>query len=178
MTVFCIESASDSQKRVCDMKSKKQNTEVIILLSLVAVGLIAVLVVVLRSGARVKMYSPSDALHEKVSSKDWKPPTRSSDELEAEAMVFAKDEITKHLKYPLDADFPWRPPAVSSSGDLTTFTVTGTVKAKNDYGGTHTYPWKVIARRVGNSFSPIYCEIEGKTVFVNDELLRVLTKPR
>lgn len=70
-----------------------------------------------------------------------KPTTRGDN---YEAQVVAEKFVKQGLKFPLDAEFPWFGTEASYDKENQQWIVSGTVKAKNAFGGQLTQAWTAI----------------------------------
>jgi hypothetical protein len=101
------------------------------------------------------------------------------DGLDSHAANIAEDYLRDYLKHPKDAEFPWGSPRVShtpTGPGVEEFLVVSTVKAKNDFGAALTHEWRARLSHSNNTFSLLYCEIDGKAVFVSQQAVDALEK--
>lgn len=84
---------------------------------------------------------------------------RSSAEREegASAISAAKSLVTKRLSHPSTASFGWFPESNKNSNG--TWTVTGTVKAKNDFNLELEYDYRCVLKLDGNTWQLVDCDL-------------------
>ena len=108
-------------------------------------------------------------LHGRRQATGTRPGSQAVDEidLKAQAIIQAEQAVKLCLKHPLDARFPFLGPDVRTDKLNSKVSVTGTVEAKNDFGGTLTSAYVVRFTNQAGTLRTDRVVIDGKVMYEN-----------
>lgn len=89
---------------------------------------------------------------------------------ERDAKVAAEKFVKQSLKHPLDASFNWdKHASLVGEGDQRTWLVSGSVKAKNSFGGELTHLYNVRLTYRDSTWAAVAVAIDGKLVHIDPD---------